>query len=34
MAEGKQYVVIAVGGNRRTFTDEGDAIVAYRLKEE
>ncbi len=30
-AEGKQYVVIAAGGNRRTFTEEGDAIVAYVL---
>jgi quinoprotein glucose dehydrogenase len=28
---GKQYVVIAAGGNRRTFTEEGDAIVAYTL---
>ena len=33
MAEGRQYVVIAAGGNRRTFTDEGDAIVAYALGE-
>lgn len=34
MADGKQYVVIAAGGNRRTFTEEGDAIVAYTLAEE
>ncbi|MCJ7592955.1 MAG: pyrroloquinoline quinone-dependent dehydrogenase [Woeseiaceae bacterium] len=33
MAAGKQYVVIAAGGNRRTFTEEGDAIVAFALKE-
>jgi quinoprotein glucose dehydrogenase len=33
MADGKQYVVIAAGGNRRTFTEEGDAIVAYVLPE-
>ena len=31
MADGKQYVVIAAGGNRRTFTDEGDTIVAFVL---
>jgi quinoprotein glucose dehydrogenase len=31
MANGKQYVVIAAGGNRRTFTEEGDAIVAFAL---
>ena len=31
MADGKQYVVIAAGGNRRTFTEEGDAIVAFAL---
>ncbi len=34
MADGKQYIVIAAGGNRRTFTDEGDAIVAYTLTAE
>jgi quinoprotein glucose dehydrogenase len=33
MADGKQYVVIAAGGNRRTFTAEGDAIVAFALGE-
>jgi quinoprotein glucose dehydrogenase len=33
MADGRQYIVIAAGGNHRTFTEEGDAIVAYRLKE-
>jgi len=32
MAAGKQYVVIAAGGNRRTFTQEGDTIVAFALK--
>jgi quinoprotein glucose dehydrogenase len=32
MAGGRQYVVIAAGGNRRTFTDEGDTIVAFALK--
>lgn len=31
MANGKQYVVMAAGGNRRTFTEEGDAIVAFAL---
>ena len=31
-ADGKQYVIIAAGGNRRTFTKEGDAIVAFRLR--
>ena len=31
MADGRQYVVIAAGGNRRTFTEEGDAIVAFAL---
>jgi len=31
MANGRQYVVIAAGGNRRTFTEEGDAIVAFAL---
>ena len=34
MADGKQYVVIAAGGNRRTFTTEGDAIVAFTLAED
>ncbi len=34
LAEGKQYVVIAAGGNRRTFTEEGDAIVAFTLAAE
>lgn len=34
MANGKQYVVIAAGGNHRTFTEEGDAIVAYTLAAE
>ncbi len=34
MVEGKQYIVIAAGGNRRTFTEEGDAIVAYTLADE
>jgi len=34
MADGRQYVVIAAGGNRRTFTEEGDAIVAYTLTDE
>jgi len=32
MAGGEQYVVIAAGGNRRTFTEEGDAIVAFKLR--
>jgi quinoprotein glucose dehydrogenase len=31
MANGKQYVIMAAGGNRRTFTEEGDAIVAFAL---
>ena len=31
MAGGRQYVVMAAGGNRRTYTEEGDAIVAYAL---
>ena len=31
MADGKQYVVMAAGGNRRTYTEEGDAIVAFAL---
>lgn len=31
MSGGDQYVVIAAGGNRRTFTTEGDAIVAFKL---
>jgi len=31
MEDGRQYVVIAAGGNRRTFTEEGDAIVAFAL---
>jgi quinoprotein glucose dehydrogenase len=34
MANGKQYIVIAAGGNRRAFTEEGDAIVAYTLSDE
>ena len=34
MADGKQYVVIAAGGNRRTFTEEGDTIVAFALPDE
>jgi quinoprotein glucose dehydrogenase len=34
MAGGKQYIVIAAGGNRRTFTKEGDAIVAYVLADD
>jgi len=34
MADGKQYIVIAAGGNRRTFTDEGDAVVAYTLAQD
>lgn len=34
MANGQQYIVIAAGGNRRTFTKEGDAIVAYRLQKD
>jgi len=34
MAGGKQYVVIAAGGNRRTFTEEGDTIVAFVLPDE
>jgi quinoprotein glucose dehydrogenase len=34
MANGKQYVVIAAGGNRRTFTEEGDAIVAFALPDD
>jgi quinoprotein glucose dehydrogenase len=33
MANGKQYIVIAAGGNHRTFTEEGDAIVAFTLKD-
>jgi quinoprotein glucose dehydrogenase len=31
MENGEQYVVMAAGGNRRTFTKEGDAIVAFKL---
>ncbi len=31
MAQGQQYVVIAAGGNRRTFTEEGDVIIAFTL---
>ena len=31
MANGTQYVVMAAGGNRRTYTEEGDAIVAFSL---
>ena len=34
MTGGKQYIVIAAGGNRRAFTEEGDAIVAYTLADE
>jgi quinoprotein glucose dehydrogenase len=34
MANGKQFIVIAAGGNRRAFTEEGDAIVAYWLKDD
>ena len=34
LADGKQYVVIAAGGNRRAFTEEGDAIVAYTLAQD
>jgi quinoprotein glucose dehydrogenase len=34
MANGKQYVVIAAGGNRRTFTREGDALVAFALPDD
>ncbi|HEX9875239.1 MAG TPA: pyrroloquinoline quinone-dependent dehydrogenase [Gammaproteobacteria bacterium] len=34
MADGKQYVLIAAGGNRRTFTEEGDALVAFALPDE
>ncbi len=34
MAGDKQYIVIAAGGNRRTFNEEGDAIVAYTLPAE
>ena len=33
MAGGRQYVVIAAGGNRRTFTEEGDTLVAFALGE-
>ena len=33
MANGKQHVVIAAGGNRRTFTEEGDTLVAFVLPE-
>jgi len=33
MAGGRQYVVIAAGGNRRTYTTEGDALVAFALGE-
>ena len=33
MAGGRQYVVIAAGGNRRTYTTEGDALVAFALPE-
>ena len=29
----RQYVVIAAGGNRRTFTEEGDTLVAFALGE-
>jgi quinoprotein glucose dehydrogenase len=31
MADGKQFIVMAAGGNRRALTEEGDAIVAYTL---
>jgi len=31
MEDGVQYIVMAAGGNRRTFTEEGDAIVAFKL---
>jgi quinoprotein glucose dehydrogenase len=34
MADGKQYVVIAAGGNRLAETREGDAIVAFRLEDD
>jgi len=34
MADGKQFIVIAAGGNRRAFAEEGDAIVAYSLRDE
>lgn len=34
MANGKQFIVIAAGGNRRAHTEEGDAIVAYTLADE
>ena len=30
-AEGRQYVVIAAGGNERAGTTQGDAIVAFAL---
>ena len=33
MANRKQHVVIAAGGNRRTFTEEGDTLVAFVLPE-
>ncbi len=33
MAGGRQYVVIAAGGNRRTFTEGGDTLVAFALAE-
>jgi len=33
MAGGRQYVAIAAGGNRRTFTEEGDTLVAFALPE-
>ena len=33
MTGGRQYVVIAAGGNRRTFTEEGDTLVAFALAE-
>ena len=32
MSGGEQYVLIAAGGNRRTLTTEGDAIVAFKLR--
>lgn len=34
MAGGRQYVVIAAGGNRRTFSEEGDAMVAFVLTDQ
>ena len=34
MADGKQYVVMAAGGNRRTVIEEGNAVVAFALPDE